>query len=115
MFGLKKLVKTKDGEEMPSVFTDEAFAKSGHWEMSTSQLSSKYLDGWGYGEVVEDGYGLSYEINDDSLRWCVTTKNNDAEKFGQALKDAAEDIKVMMERARQAGGGGGGGEVKAKL
>lgn len=48
MFGLRKLIK--DGEETPEVFKDEVFGKSSHWEMSTSQLSSNYLDGWGYGE-----------------------------------------------------------------
>jgi carnitine O-acetyltransferase len=48
LFGLKKLVGK--GETTPEVFNDPAYAKSGHWEMSTSQLSSKYLDGWGYGE-----------------------------------------------------------------
>ena len=61
--------------------------------------------------VVEDGYGLSYSIHDDCLRWCVTTKNNDAEKFANALCQAAEDIRAMMERAARAGGGG----QKAKL
>ncbi len=45
MFGLKKLLR--DGEPMPEMFTDEAFAKSSHWTLSTSQLSSDYLDGWG--------------------------------------------------------------------
>jgi len=48
LFGLKKLLKK--GEELPELYKDEVFAKSGHWEMSTSQLSSKWLDGWGYGE-----------------------------------------------------------------
>jgi len=62
--------------------------------------------------VVEDGYGLSYEINDDSIRWCVTTKNNDAEKFGKALCNAAEELRGVMDRA--AGAGKAGGE-KAKL
>lgn len=57
---------------------------------------------------MEDGYGLSYEINDDSLRWCVTTKNNDAAKFGKAMCDAAEEMKGMMERVM----GGGGGKAK---
>ncbi|KAK1920548.1 acyltransferase ChoActase/COT/CPT [Papiliotrema laurentii] len=80
-----------------------AFAKSSHWEMSTSQLSSKYLDGWGYGEVVEDGYGLSYAIGDNEIRWCVTTKNNDAEKFGKALVAAAEDVRKMMDNAKKSG------------
>jgi carnitine O-acetyltransferase len=48
MFGLKKLLQK--GEEMPEVFKDEVFGRSSHWELSTSQLSSNYLDGWGYGE-----------------------------------------------------------------
>ena len=129
MFGLKQLIR--EGEERPEVFTDEVHGRSSHCELSTSQLSSKYLDGWGYGEgewaaasyceaivadvgapnlVVEDGYGLSYEINDDSLRWCVTTKNNDAEKFGKALCAAAEEMRGMMDRAKAAGSG-----EKAKL
>ena len=99
MFGLKMLVK--EGEEVPAVFKDEAFSKSGHWEMSTSNLTSKYLDGWGYGEVVSDGYGLSYAIGDNDVRWCVTTKNNDAKEFGQAIVKAAEDMLAMAERAQK--------------
>lgn len=50
MFGLKKLVDSKKGEKMPEVFEEEVHSRSSHWEMSTSQLSSKWLDGWGYGE-----------------------------------------------------------------
>jgi carnitine O-acetyltransferase len=47
-FGLKKVLK--EGETMPEVFTEPAFAKASKWELSTSQLGSDYLDGWGYGE-----------------------------------------------------------------
>ena len=50
LFGLKKVLK--ENEELPEFFKDEAFAKTSHWEMSTSQLGSEYIDGWGYGEVV---------------------------------------------------------------
>ncbi|WWC90245.1 uncharacterized protein L201_005178 [Kwoniella dendrophila CBS 6074] len=98
LFGLKKLVKTEENEKVPEIFTDEAALKTAHWELSTSQLSSKFLDGWGYGEVVEDGYGLSYSILDNKITWCITTKNNDAAKFGEALCSAAEELKDMMER-----------------
>lgn len=52
------------------------------------------------GSVVSDGYGLSYEINDDSIRWCVTTKNNNASEFGDALCEAAEQIRGMMDLAK---------------
>jgi carnitine O-acetyltransferase len=50
LFGLKKSLKADDGEELPELYKDEAYAKSSHWEMSTSQLSSSLFDGWGYGE-----------------------------------------------------------------
>lgn len=48
LFGLKKMLK--EGEPIPEIFTDPAFGQSSHWELSTSQLSSRYLNGWGYGE-----------------------------------------------------------------
>ena len=40
----------KQGEPLPEIYADPAFGQSSHWELSTSQLSSRYLDGWGYGE-----------------------------------------------------------------
>ena len=47
LFGLKKLVK--ENEELPEFFKDPSFARTNNWEMSTSQLGSEYIDGWGYG------------------------------------------------------------------
>lgn len=48
LFGLKKMLK--EGEPTPSIYTDEAYSKTSNWELSTSNLSSPFLDGWGYGE-----------------------------------------------------------------
>lgn len=48
LFGLKKLIK--EGEEVPRLFTDPSYSRTNHWELSTSNLSSPWLDGWGYGE-----------------------------------------------------------------
>jgi len=78
--------------------------------LSTSQLSSNYLDGWGYGEVVPDGYGLSYSIADDYLRWIITSTNGDVNEFKQQLEWACDEIRRMMESAASAGQG-----AKAKL
>lgn len=48
---------------------------------------------------MDDGYGLSYAIGDDNIRWCVTTKNGDATEFGKALEEAAEEVRASMQKA----------------
>jgi carnitine O-acetyltransferase len=60
---------------------------------------------------VDDGYGLSYAIDDNNLRWCITTKNGDAQQFADALVAAAEELRGMMDRVKAAGSGA----EKAKL
>jgi hypothetical protein len=40
----------RQGEQVPDLYLDPAFSRTNHWELSTSQLSSKFVDGWGYGE-----------------------------------------------------------------
>ncbi|KAF9479937.1 acyltransferase ChoActase/COT/CPT [Pholiota conissans] len=97
LFGLKKLLK--EGEELPEIYKDEAYAKSSHWELSTSQLSSRFFDGWGYGEVVPDGYGLSYSIGDDYIRWTITSLKRDTELLKHYLAEAATETKHMLEKA----------------
>ncbi|KAH9080431.1 acyltransferase ChoActase COT CPT [Lactarius deliciosus] len=99
LFGLKKVLN--EGEALPEIYKDPAFSRSSHWELSTSQLSSQYLDGWGYGEVVPDGYGLSYSIGDEYIRWTITSLKLDSEEFKACLADAATETRRMMERARQ--------------
>ncbi|KAL7417765.1 acyltransferase ChoActase/COT/CPT [Mrakia frigida] len=98
LFGLKKVLK--DNEELPEFFKDPAYAKTSHWEMSTSQLGSEYIDGWGYGEVVDDGYGLGYSVHDSYLRWVITSQKH---MRGRELKEnivwACGEVRGMMERA----------------
>ncbi|OBZ71340.1 Carnitine O-acetyltransferase, mitochondrial [Grifola frondosa] len=100
LFGLKKLLR--DGEALSEIYKDEAFAKTSHWELSTSQLSSPYLDGWGYGEVVPDGYGLSYSIGDNYIRWTITGLKRCTAELKHYLAEAATETRVMMERAAAA-------------
>ncbi|EIW59560.1 acyltransferase ChoActase/COT/CPT [Trametes versicolor FP-101664 SS1] len=97
LFGLKKCLK--EGEPVPEIYTDEAFSKTNHWELSTSQLSSPYLDGWGYGEVVPDGYGLSYSIGDHYIRWTITSLKLRTAELKHFLAEAATETRAMMERA----------------
>ncbi|KZP01384.1 acyltransferase ChoActase/COT/CPT [Calocera viscosa TUFC12733] len=98
LLGLRFLLK--DGEGHPFL-EDEPMARTKHWEMSTSQLSSPWMTGWGYAEVVPDGYGLAYAIGADHLRWTVTSQVGGAARMAWWIEEAAGRVRGMMERARR--------------
>lgn len=97
LFGLKKMLR--EGEPIPDLFSEPAYGKTNHWELSTSQLSSKFIDGWGYGEVVSDGYGLSYSIGDHYIRWTITSLKRGTRELKHYLAEAATETRFMLERA----------------
>jgi carnitine O-acetyltransferase len=72
-------------------------------ELSMSQLSSRYFEGWGYGEVVKDGFGLSYAIGDDYVRWTITNLKGKqkGEELRHYLAEAATEVKRMLEAAER--------------
>lgn len=55
LFGLKKMLG--QGEELPELFKDPAFAYSGSWSISSSQLSSEFFNGYGWSQVIDEGWG----------------------------------------------------------
>ncbi|PPR05370.1 hypothetical protein CVT24_007984 [Panaeolus cyanescens] len=99
LFGLKRLLK--EGEQLPAIYSDPSFSKSSHWELSTSQLSSPFFDGWGYGEVVPDGYGLGYAIGDDYIRWTITSLKRRSDELKHYLAESATEVKHMLEAAER--------------
>ena len=63
LFGLKKCLK--EGEELPELYKDRAYTYSGTWYLSTSQLSSEYFNGYGWSQVIDEGFGIAYMINEN--------------------------------------------------
>jgi carnitine O-acetyltransferase len=55
LFGLKMCLKP--GETTPSIFSDPAFSYSSSWYISSSQLSSEYFNGYGWSQVIDEGWG----------------------------------------------------------
>ncbi|KAJ1927133.1 Carnitine O-acetyltransferase mitochondrial [Tieghemiomyces parasiticus] len=112
LLGLKLCLRPH--EPVPAMFQDPVFSKSNHWNLSTSQLSSPYYAGWGYGEVVPDGYGLAYMIKDDSLHFNVTCANEpgmDATRLHHYLEEAANDMRDVFKASID----GASNVLKAKL
>jgi carnitine O-acetyltransferase len=72
LFGLKKCLK--QGEPLPALYQDPAFTYSSTWYISSSQLSSEYFNGYGWSQVIDDGWGIAYMINENSLQFNVVSK-----------------------------------------
>ena len=72
LFGLKKCLK--EGEDVPALYKDPAFTYSATWFISSSQLSSEYFNGYGWSQVVDDGWGIAYMINENSIQFNVCSK-----------------------------------------
>ena len=72
LLGLKKCLA--EGEELPAIYTDPAYAYSSTWFLSTSQLSSEYFNGYGWSQVVDEGFGAAYMINENRSVFEVPSK-----------------------------------------
>jgi len=94
LFGLKKLLGPND--EMPEIYKDPAFAYSCKWFISSSQLSSEYFNGYGWSQVVDDGWGIAYMINENSIQFNVVSKGLGSERMSFYLNEAAGDIRDLM-------------------
>jgi carnitine O-acetyltransferase len=63
LFGLKQLIGK--GEPIPTVFKDPAYSYSSSWYISSSQLSSEWFNGYGWSQVIDEGFGIAYMINEN--------------------------------------------------
>lgn len=114
LFGLKKCLKA--GEDIPHIYTDRAYSYSNTWYLSTSQLSSEYFNGYGWSQVVDDGYGIAYMINENryvsrvifavtteaicshgySLQFNIVSKGLGCDRLSFWINEAAGEIRDLL-------------------
>ncbi|OQE13805.1 hypothetical protein PENFLA_c043G08189 [Penicillium flavigenum] len=94
LFGLKKLLQP--GEKLPEIYQDPAYAYSSSWYLSTSQLSSEFFNGYGWSQVIDDGFGIAYMINENSLNFNIVCKRIGAERMSHFLNEAATELRDLL-------------------
>ena len=104
LFGLRKLLPP--GAALPEIYADPAYGYSSSWFLSTSQISSEYFNGYGWSQVIDQGYGIAYMINENNLQFNIVSKKQGCERMQFYLADAANDMRELMESEL---------ETKAKL
>ncbi|KAJ2123491.1 Carnitine O-acetyltransferase mitochondrial [Coemansia sp. RSA 720] len=104
LLGLRLVLRA--GEEKPAIFQDPAYARSCHWNLSTSQLSSEHFEGWGFSEVVPDGYGIAYTIRKDALIFHIAAMQNEfglnSDHLAHYIKEAATEMRATVLAAKLA-------------
>ena len=84
---------------MPEIFTDEMFAESGTWRLSTSNCSNPALQSFSFGPVCSDGLGIGYLVHKDSINVSVSSWE-DAAKYN-AVPSASEFTTAVVEAFQQ--------------
>lgn len=105
MLGLK--LSLEAGEAVPSIYTDDAFALSSTWELSTSHLPSENFETWGFGEVAREGFGTGYSCNKTESVFFVSCRvlpgsmwPHRAQAFALAIEEAMRDMVLLCRTAR---------------
>lgn len=94
LFGLKKCLQ--DGEEVPELYKDPAYTYSSSWFISSSQLSSEYFNGYGWSQVIDQGWGIAYMINEYSIQFNVVSKGLGCDRMSHYLNEAASEIRDIL-------------------
>ncbi|KAJ3340491.1 Carnitine O-acetyltransferase mitochondrial [Gonapodya sp. JEL0774] len=95
LLGLRLILKPD--EPKPEIFTDPTYTKSSHWRLSTSQIPNDYFEGYGWGEVVPDGYGIAYMIKNDSMHFNVASlKPMQPHRLKAHIEEALFDIRDIL-------------------
>ncbi|KAG7287753.1 hypothetical protein NEMBOFW57_007268 [Staphylotrichum longicolle] len=94
LFGLKRLLEP--GQDVPALYQDPAYAYSCSWYLSTSQLSSEYFNGYGWSQVIDQGFGIAYMINENSINFNIVSKGLGSDKMSFYLNEAAGDMRDML-------------------
>jgi len=92
--GLRLLLQP--GEKAPELFQDPVFQMSSHWNLSTSQITSEYFVGYGWGQVVQDGYGIAYMVKNDSFQFNLVSMHLRNEHLAQYLHQAMHEMKAVF-------------------
>ncbi|XP_045036308.1 choline O-acetyltransferase isoform X1 [Daphnia magna] len=102
LLGLRQLARSIKTDEALAVFEDPSFDIVHHFALSTSQIPTSNADSFmGYGPVVPDGYGCSYNPQADCIIFCASAfrscEATSAARFVRQLSDTLVQVGDMLE------------------
>lgn len=100
LFALFKMYE-KYGSELdiqnePALYVSVGYKLLKHDYMSTSGISLESICLFGFGPVVEDGYGIGYVINDQTINIALSTKILNKPKGRELLNNLSEAMQLLI-------------------
>uniref|UniRef100_A0A146KXC3 Carnitine O-acetyltransferase n=1 Tax=Lygus hesperus TaxID=30085 RepID=A0A146KXC3_LYGHE len=100
--GLRKIAAQECVTEGLEIFQDEAWKRSTHMRISSSQVAAK-CDGFMiYGPLVHDGYACCYNPQDNAIFFGTTawrsSKDTNLIQFGEALQESLREMRALLEK-----------------
>ncbi|PSN50570.1 Choline O-acetyltransferase [Blattella germanica] len=99
LLGLREMAKDL-GEPIPDLFQDDVYQIANHFSLSTSQVPTKSDSFMGYGPVVPDGYGASYNPHADTIVFCLSAfhscETTSTWKFAHSLEESLCAMKNLL-------------------
>ena len=87
-------------QPMPKLFQDPLYARSTHWNLSTSTVPMPSNTFPAFGPVVLDGYGLCYNVKGDSIYAGISNFKADgstcAHNLADSLQQSLLDINYIL-------------------
>jgi len=100
LLGLK-ITAERLNRPVPSFFTHKSYERMGHFVLSTSSLSSDTIVFGGFGPVVDDGFGVGYNISDTRFGAVVTSykEKRDAQKLASEIVASLDYFKDRLKQS----------------
>ena len=104
LLGLHQAAVENDITEALPLFQDASFRAINHFALSTSQIPTTSDSFMGYGPVVPDGYGCSYNPHADSIVFCVSSfrscQTNSSDQFVAQLAASLLDVQCLLSKVQ---------------
>jgi hypothetical protein len=96
LFALMKIAE-KNGIPTPDFFSSAAYKKLNQTVLSTSNCGNPSLRLFGFGPVVQDGFGIGYIIRDNGIQYSISSKHRQTKRFASALKRTLTDMGDLLQ------------------
>lgn len=100
LLALRELAKIRYGpDEPPELFTDQSYKEFLNFRLSTSQLPNESGIIVGYGAVVPDGYGCSYNPCKERIVFSISSFHDcpqtSSSRFAKTLEESLEEMRQL--------------------